>query len=128
MRHPARVSVRMVMAGVLAAGVIPMAAHAASGTITFTGGVSAASFTRDLRQAPDGAALQFQGARVERSSATVSLRNLDSASYGLACPGVRMQPDAACHLPAGGGALALTASRPHPAAGPARAIVTLAYD
>lgn len=128
MRHPARVSIRMVMAGLLAAGVIPMTAHSASGTITFTGGVSAASFTHDLRLAPAGATLQFLGARVERSSATVSLRSLDDASYGLACSGVRMQPDAACHLPAGGGALALTASRTHPLAGPAKAIVTLAYD
>ncbi|MGS1011591.1 hypothetical protein [Achromobacter anxifer] len=58
----------------------------------------------------------------------MSLRNLDAASYGLACAGVHMQPGATCHLPAGGGALALTASRTHPQAGAAKAIVTLAYD
>lgn len=128
MRHPARVSVRMVMAGVLAAGMVPMVAHAAGGAITFTGGLTASSYTRTLMPAAAGATLQFQGSRVERSSATVSLRNLDTPSYALACRGMRAQQTATCHLPAGGGALALTASRTQPPAGPAKAIVTVAYD
>lgn len=127
MRHPAAVSIRMVMAGVLAAGAIPLAAHAAGGTITFTGGISASSYARLETQAAAGTALQFSGARVERSSATVSLRNLDAPAYGLACAGMRAQRAASCHLPAGGGALALAANPRHPA-GPAKAIVTVAYD
>lgn len=128
MRHPARISVRMVMASVLAAGVMPLATHAAGGTVSFTGGISAASYTRTLAPTAAGAAMQFQGARVERSSATVSLVNLDASSYALACAGMGKQQAATCHLPAGGGALALTASRTHPPAGPAKAVVMLAYD
>lgn len=128
MRHPAVVSIRVVMAGMLAAGVMPVAAHAAGGTITFNGGISAASYSRMAAPAAGGAAWQFQGARVERSSATVSLRNLNAQAYGLACAGQRPQRAASCHLPAGGGALALTAGPRHQPAGPAKAIVTVAYD
>ena len=128
MRHPAAVSIRVAMAGMLAAGVMPLAAQAAGGAITFMGGVSAASYTRVLAPAAAGATVQFHGARVERSSATVSLATLDAPAYGLACPGRGLPRAASCHLPAGGGALALRAPATHQPAAPARAILTLAYD